>query len=98
MILGSVSWANDTLKWLISFLKEDTWLERSYLKVIVARSIIADLRYHRFPWQVRRAENQLFLFLKNKRINVQVSVACTSAPDPDPPGRARDLSKRREAS
>lgn len=95
--LGSRAWANETLRWIIGFLKEDSWNSRPYYKVIVAKACAEDLKVHGFHWQSRRVLNHLFLYLKNRKVDISVSVACTRA-DLDPVGRARDLSKRREVS
>jgi hypothetical protein len=76
LVFGSVAWANDTLRWIIEFLKEDSWRDRLYLKVIVARSVAEDLRVRGYPWQSRRCLNQLYLFLKKQKLDVSVNVSC----------------------
>lgn len=96
-ILGSKSWANSQVSWLVNFLKEDTWNSRLYLKIIVARSIAEDLKIRGYHWQSRRCLNQLHLFLKKHRdFNVSVRVSCTRAGLDPALARTRDSLDRRE--
>lgn len=76
MSLGSKAWANDSLRWIISFLNDDsTWKDRPYYKIIVAKACAEDLRANGFHWQCRRVLNHLHLWMKkHKKIDVTVSV------------------------
>lgn len=75
-VIGSVSWANDLLRWAISLLKDDsTWKDRPTYKLILIRSVVADLRFYGFKWQAVRLLNQLHLWMKKQK-TLDVSVSC----------------------
>lgn len=56
---GSQAWANDSLNWFIAFLKEDTWRNHPYFKVIVGWNIEDILRCAGYKWQAERVLNHL---------------------------------------
>lgn len=57
--------ANRRLKWFIDFLKEDTWTNHPYFKIVTAWNVEDILRCAGYSWHADRVKNHLHRWLKS---------------------------------
>ena len=57
--------ANRRLRWFIEFLKEDTWKDHPYFKIVTAWQIEDILRCAGYSWQADRVLNHLHAWMKS---------------------------------
>lgn len=60
--------ANRRLKWFIAFLKEDTWKNQPYFKIVTAWQIEDILRCAGYSWQADRVLNHLHAWMKGIKL------------------------------
>lgn len=64
----SDEWANSKLRWFIQFLKEDTWKNHPYFKIVTAWQIEDILRCAGYSWQADRVLNHLHVWMKGIKL------------------------------
>lgn len=57
--------ANERLRWFIGFLKEDTWKNHPYFKIVTAWNVEDILRCAGYEWQADRVKNHLYRWMKS---------------------------------
>ena len=70
--------ANRRLRWFIEFLKEDTWKDHPYFKIVTAWQIEDILRCAGYGWHADRVKNHLHRWMKSISLHGDLDGSQTS--------------------